>query len=68
MNRGRAKPSPGPPDFRGSAAFQPLSNGYLPLSRGGGRGGANESGEGQAFPRTPGFPRLGRIPMALSPC
>ena len=36
-----------------------------PLSRGGGSGGAHESGEGQALPRTPGLPRRGGFPVAF---
>ena len=39
-----------------------------PLSRGGGRGGEAELGEGQALPQTPGLPRRGRIPTDTSPC
>ncbi len=50
-----SRPSaPGPPSPRN------------PLSRGGGRGGENGSGEGQALPRTPGWPRRGRFPTETS--
>ena len=50
MNRGRAKPSPGPPGCRCAAAFQSLSNGYLPLSDCDVRGGEHESGEAKPSP------------------
>ncbi len=36
-----------------------------PLSRGGGRGGADESGEGQALRRTSGLPLRGGFPVAF---
>ena len=63
--RGRAKPSPGPPDCRGAAASRSMP----PLvSHGDGRGGATDSGEGLALPRTPGLPRRGRFPIETCPC
>ena len=64
MNRGRAKPSPAPPGWRGAAASEWSPP---PVSRGGGRGGETGSGEGQALPRTPGLPRRGGFPAELSP-
>ena len=46
---GEGQALPGPPGFRGAAAFQSLSNGYLPLSACDGRGGW-EVGESPARP------------------
>ena len=62
--RGRDKPSPAPPGCRGAVASQRIPARASPCA---GRGGANDQGESQALPRTPGSPRCGGFPMGTSP-
>ena len=58
VNRGRAWPSPGPPDCRGAAAFQSLSNRYLSLP-------ADAAGEGEKLNRGRAKPSP-ELPMAAA--
>ncbi len=64
MNRGRAKPSAGPPGLPRRGGI-PTGN---PLSGRTGRRGATGRGEGLALPPAPQLSRLGRFPTDTCPC